>query len=82
MQLLELVKGRGGFDASKNEVVVRFHRGSFGLFGRARRPWLEIAPDAAGILDEVLTTFIWVELHRRNKDLGLRGLAHIETGGY
>lgn len=61
-------------------VVARYHRRSFGIFREAHYPWLEIFPAVIPILDEVVMTFLWIELRRQDKEENIRGGVHLETG--
>ncbi|KAI0035013.1 hypothetical protein K488DRAFT_83474 [Vararia minispora EC-137] len=44
-----------------NRHLVKLHRSVLAVIGKGRTPWLEVAEEVVPILDEVLTTFVWME---------------------
>ncbi|KAA1477683.1 hypothetical protein DENSPDRAFT_844866 [Dentipellis sp. KUC8613] len=47
-----------------NTLVARNHPEAVRLFGKSQRQWIEIAPAELNIMDEIITTFVYVERRR------------------
>ena len=52
---------------SRSEVA-RSHRATLGIIGKKRKATLEVSPEAAHMMDTVITTFIYVEKLRMDKE--------------
>ena len=49
-------------------AVARFHRRSYSLVGKGHKAYLEIYPQGEAIVDEILTTFVYVETRRKQEN--------------
>ncbi|KAI0062123.1 hypothetical protein BV25DRAFT_1825987 [Artomyces pyxidatus] len=55
-------------DDGSDVEIARYHPRKLGIFGKARKAFLEVSPDGVPILDELIMTFIWVEMRRRDRE--------------
>lgn len=49
-------------------AVARFHQRSYGVVGKSHKASLEIYPQGEAIVDEILTTFVYVETRRDERE--------------
>ena len=49
-------------------AVARFHQRSYGVVGKSHKASLEIYPQGEAIVDEILTTFVYVETRRKQEN--------------
>jgi hypothetical protein len=54
-------------DRSKQRIA-KFHRKRFGIFSKSRHAYVEVLEGGMHMLDQIVTTFVFVEKLRRDRE--------------